>query len=239
MIGVRVRYAVSGLVLRMRGIVHFGVYPQAGRHADAFRAIGRFEFVSLEDSRSRARARILATVLGQSYIRARLLANSMAKHMGTGRYRLRHIVQADLVSDRLTALSDVDDAWELTFAIARIRDLASEIPASAALVRSLAAAHDLARALALSGADFSMRVLVVRLNMLSRMLLSMSVFLLPAEHRERFGAEFRAELYDLRPSKKRQVLYAARQLRYALVLRRALRQGQGNGQAERERRTDT
>lgn len=238
MIGVRLRYTVSGLVLRLRGLIQYSAYPHGDRHVDAFRSIGQLgSFVSLEDSRSRRQARTLALVLGHSYIRAHQLTNSMVRHMGTGRYRLRHIVDADLISDRLVGLAEVDDAWELTFRIARIRDLARGIPDAGALARTLADAHDIARDLALSGADFSMRVFVVRLNPLSRMLLSMSVFLLPAEHRDRFGAEFRAELYYLRPSKKRQVLYAARQLRSALRLRRSLRQT--NGHPEPERRTDT
>ncbi|HEX2131440.1 MAG TPA: hypothetical protein VHH15_07745 [Actinophytocola sp.] len=233
MIGVRLRYTVSGLVLRLRALVQFEVSSQSGRHGAAFRVIG----LSFTDARWRGRARVLATVLGQSYVRARLLANSMSRHMGTGRHRLRHLAEVDLVSERLTALSEVDDAWELTFAIARVRDLAAGIPGAGALTRALADAHDIARSLALDGADFSTRVLVLRLNPLSRMLLSMSVFLLPAEHRERFAAEFRAELYDLRPSRRRQIRYAARQLRYALVLRRSLRRP--NGHPEHERRTDT
>jgi hypothetical protein len=237
-IGVRLRYKVSGVFLRLRGLIRYSAFPHGDQHVGAFRSIGQLgSFVSLEDTRSRRRARMLALVLAHSYIRAHQLTNSMVRHMGTGRYRLRHIVEADLISDRLVSLSDVDDAWELTFRIARIRDLAQGIPDAGALHRTLADAHDIARDLALSGADFSMRVFVMRLNPLSRMLLSMSVFLLPAEHRARFGDEFRAELHDLRPSRKRQVLYAARQLRYALRLRRALRQA--NGHAERERRTDT
>jgi hypothetical protein len=237
-IGVRLRYTVSGLVLRLQGLIRYSAFPHGDQHVDAFRSIGQLgSFVFPEDSRARRRIRMLALVLAHSYIRAHQLTNSMVRHMGTGRYRLRHIVEADLISDRLIGLSEVDDAWELTFQIARMRDLAGAIPDANALARTLADAHDIARDLALSGADFSMRVLVVRLNPLSRMLLSMSVFLLPAEHRERFGAEFRAELHELRPSRKRQVLYAARQLRYALRLRRALRQA--NGHAERERRTDT
>ncbi|GAB3466997.1 hypothetical protein [Actinophytocola sediminis] len=238
MIGVRLRYTVSGLALRLRGLIQYSAFPHGDRHGDAFRAIGRLgSFVHLEDPRSRRRARTLALVLGHSYIRAHQLTNSMVRHMGTGRYRLRHLVEADLISERLVGLSDVDEAWELTFRIARMRDIAGGIPGAGALARSLADAHDIARALALAGADFSLRVLVIRLNPLSRMLLSTSVFLLPAEHRERFGAEFRAELYYLRPSKKRQILYATRQLRHALRLRRSLRAA--NGQAERERRTDT
>ncbi|MCT2588113.1 hypothetical protein [Actinophytocola gossypii] len=231
MIGVRLRYTVSGLVLRLRALVQFEVSPQSGRHGEVFRAIG----MSFADTRSRGRARVLATVLGQSYVRARLLAHSMSRHMGTGRHRPKHLAEADLISDRLTALSEVDDPWELTFAIARVRDLAAGIPNATALTRTLADAHDIARDLALSGAEVSTGVLVLHLNPLSRVLLSMSVFLLPAEHRDRFSAEFRAELYDLRPSRRRQIRYAARQLRYALVLRRSLRQANGHP----ERRTDT
>jgi hypothetical protein len=237
-IGVRLRYTLSGVGLRLSGLVRYSAFPHGDRHADAFRSIGRLgSFESIEDPKIRSRARTLALVLAHSYIRAHQLTASMERHMGTGRYRLRHIADADLISDRLVGLADVDDAWELTFAIARVRDIASGIPGAGALVRTLADAHDIARAIALSGADFSMRVLVIRLNPLSRMLVSMSVAILPTEHRERFGAEFRAELYELRPSRKRQVLYAWRQLRRAFVLRRSLRQP--NGHAERERRTDT
>lgn len=238
MIGVRLRYRISGLGLRLRGLIQYSAFPHGGKHADAFRSIAQLgSFVHLDDPRARRQARTLAIVLGHSYIRAHQLANSMVRHMGTGRHRLRHIVETDLICERLVGLGDVDDAWELTFRIARMRDMAGEIPEGIALARTLADAHDIARDLALAGVDFSMRVLVIRLNPVSRLLLSASVFLLPAKHRERFGAEFRAELYYLRPSRKRQILYAARQLRYALRLRRTLRQA--NGQAEPERRTDT
>jgi hypothetical protein len=236
--GVRLRYTVSGLGLRLRGLIQYSAFPHGGKHADAFRAIAALgSFVHLEDPRVRRRARTLALVLAHAYIRAHQLTNSMVRHMGTGRYRTRHLVEADSISERLTGLGDVDDAWELTFRIAQMRDLANGIPDATMLARTLADAHDIARGLALAGVDFSMRVLVIRLNPLSRMLLSTSVSLLPRQHRERFGAEFRAELHYLRPSKKRQILYAARQLRHALRLRRTLRQA--NGQAERERRTDT
>ncbi|OLF06196.1 hypothetical protein BLA60_33230 [Actinophytocola xinjiangensis] len=237
MIGVRLRYTMSGLGLRFLGLIRYSAFPHGDRHTDAFRSISRLSsFVDLDDPKARRRAKTLAVVLAHSYIRAHQLTSAMARHMGTGRYRLRHLVEADLVIDRLVGLSDVDDAWELTFRIARMRDLADGIPDAAVLTRTLADAHDLARDLALSGADFTMRVLVVRLSPLSRMLLSASVSLLPAEHRDRFGAEFRAELYYLRPSRKRQVMYAARQLRHALRLRRSLRAP--NGQAEHERRSD-
>lgn len=151
MIRVRLRYAVSGFALRLRGIVQFGVYPQGVRQSDAFRSLGRLgSFVSTEDTRTKAKARVLATVLGQSYLRAQLQANSMSRHMGTGRYRPKHIAEADLVRERLTRLSEVDDAWELTFAIARIRDLAAGVPGAGTLVRTLTDAHEIARELALS-----------------------------------------------------------------------------------------